>query len=421
MVNLEYIKTQSDLADQYLTYVKSYNKDTNPDIDDSVFWIFAQVYAGILSGIYQELYLYSLNIFPQTASGVFIDKHLASWGLPPRSAGIYAVGTVSIVNSTTSSVTIPAKAQLTTGDGSKIYYVDALTIISANTTGTIPIRSSIANSGYYQTSGTNLMLPTPIGDISSATVIQLTDGSSSEDDLHAAARLLNSIQTPRLGGSKTDYYNWCLTADNSVTDAYFVQSSNAISGYILSGALNMDNLLSNPLSTYTRTPNSTILNNVSNYIESQRPFTDEVTILGAATYLITEKITVNVQLVSGYQIADSSTVPPTQSTFINSIGLTVNDLICREVRRAIVSASQNPQLISGTYFITKQSIEQQLDLSLSASSIAPGIYAQIIQNKQVVLDSASNVGLVVPSPLSSGQLCYDLTPNYVDLIIGELS
>jgi hypothetical protein len=425
MVNSE-IRTQKDIASQYLALVKSLNPDTNPDLEDGVFWILAQTYGGVISGLYQALYLSNLNTFPQTASGVWIDKHLASWNLPPRSAGMYAVGICKLAANATEDVTFVVNDQLTSQDGSLTYYVDSTVTVTTGTTGFIPVRSEVADSGYQQASGAilNLMTPVPYGSttISSLVVISMTDGAPFEDDLHAAMRLLNSIQTPRLGGSKLDYYNWTLEADNSATDAYPVLVPITSGGngykihlYVLSGYLNIDVLLnSHSWVTYSRTPNSTVISNVESYVEARRPFTDQVDVLAAHTYLTssTGVIDAAVTLSAGYSL--NANIP--------YVGLTAKNLINREIRRAVINSSQNPTLIGSTYYITAKTVLQQVINSLSSSVISPGIYAQILDNISVTFAvGGSHVSLLeVPNPSAAGQVCYDVGTNYAGVNVTEV-
>ena len=154
------IPTQSEILSTYFQLLKEQNGDINPTVDPTLN-ILGNVYSGLLSGIYATIYLYGLNIFPQTASGQFLDIQLAEWGLNPRSAGTYALGNVRIPlgNTQPTATTFNVGDILTdSNNGTLQYTVMATTVVPMNTQGNIPIKSSTAASGYIQPAGELLNL-----------------------------------------------------------------------------------------------------------------------------------------------------------------------------------------------------------------------------------------------------------------------
>lgn len=414
------IPTQSEILSTYFQLLKEQNGNINPTVDPTLN-ILGNVYSGLLSGIYATIYLYGLNIFPQTASGQFLDIQLAEWGLNPRSAGTYALGTVRIPLSDIQ----PTATTFNVGDiltdsnnGTLQYTVMATTVVPMNTQGNIPIKSSTAASGYIQPAGELLNLQNINNNINALEVISLSDGSGEETDTQVQIRLLNFIQNYLLGGTASDYQNWCLQADTNVTGSTIVLTSQSnLTLFLLSGQLNINNLLSSPTSTYQRIVNTPTINNVAQYIEGKRPFTDVVTIESCSTYIISDAITINVQLAAGYNLESlitNATLPvPT---------ITVKNLIKQEFRRAILLSGQNAQYLpqESQYYITMDTLNSQLSNSLSASTLTPGIYAQILLNFEIILTDIH--GIVVPNP-STGQIIYDLlnTPNpYNNVTVGLL-
>ncbi|MCE3267801.1 MAG: hypothetical protein K0R49_53, partial [Burkholderiales bacterium] len=86
------MKTQQQYYQQYVTTVKALNPVAVPDAPATDWWIKANTIGGIASGIDQDIYTFRQDVFPQYASGNALDKFLASYNLPPRSAGIPATG-----------------------------------------------------------------------------------------------------------------------------------------------------------------------------------------------------------------------------------------------------------------------------------------------------------------------------------------
>lgn len=419
------IPSQADLLNDYFQYLKAENPDINPAIDPTLN-ILGNVYSGMFAGLYSTVYLYGLNIFPQTASGSYLDIQLAKWGLPPRSGGAYALGSVGLTVLQSNPTTIVAGSIMTDSTGTLIYKTqESITIPGGpdSLTTYVPIISENAISGYAQPIGTLLNLQTSINGISQLKVISLNDGGDPETDVQVQTRLLNSIQNYLLGGTKSDYQNWCLQASSYVTGSSVILiSTNNINIYLLGGQLNINNVLSNPLILYNRGVNSAVINIVAHYIEGKRPFTDIPTIYSCSTYTISTVINIAVQLIPGYGL----------DTLISNTNLpvspiTVKNLILQEFRRAIILSAQNAQYLvsENAWYITKETLLGQLSSSLSASSIIPGIYAQILLNTQLTIGSPTPDvhGIVVPNP-DTGQIIYDLenTPNpYNNITVSILS
>lgn len=408
------VPTQSELLSTYFGLLQSENPDINPNLDP-ILNILGNVYAGMLSGVYSTIYLYGLNIFPQTANGQFLDIQLAEYGLPPRSAGMYALGNVEIPTSQiqTSSTTFNAGAILTDPTGTLQYTIIVTTVVPASQQGIIPVQSISIGDGFAQPADDLLTLQTPVNNITSLQVIAMNDGATAETDVQIQTRLLNSIQNYLLGGTKSDYQNWCLQASTNVSSSsVFSPSQSQIVIYLLGGQLNINNILSTPNITYSRIVNNSTVTIVDNYIEGKRPYTDIVSIDSCSTYIIADAITIAVQLAAGFTLTTLVTntgIPDSITT------ITVNNFIQQEFRRAVILSGQNAQLLpNNSYYITEETLLTQLSSSLSASSISSGIYAQLILNVQLTLIDTH--GIVVPNP-NLGALIYDLSLNYSNVTV----
>lgn len=396
--------SQDQLKSQYLNLAESQNSILNVNLDP-VIQVQSNVYAGMFSGLYSNVYLYGQQIFPISTSGIYVPYHLASWAFPPLSAGAYALGTCQLTETLTGDITIPANTQLQDQFNNIYVTMNAVEILAGNL-GTISYRSQDARSGLQLSPGATLSLGTPIDGVTELEVISMNDGADAETFPNGSKRLLSSIQNPPEGGNRTDYENWALSSDSSITgvtvnnyvDTY---KNTYVNVFVLGGQLNIESLLSTPAVQYNRSVNPATIAICDNYIEARRPETDLVTVDSVTTYTISGAIGVAVKLIPGYTLTD---IDP-------GTGLTIEQLIVREVRRPIVLTSQNPTLNidDGLYYIPRETIFQSMINNLNANPLNPGQIAQIIINMTLTL--VASFGIPVPNPKTSQQIIYDLPPN----------
>lgn len=401
--------TQSDLRTEYIGLVAYQNPLINAYVDP-VIKIQSNVYSGMMSGLYANAYLYGQQIYTISTTGQFLPKQLASWNIPPISAGAYALGTCQLPAIQTSDVVIPIATQLQDSDGN-LYQTTATIEIPIGQLGVISYRSNLAASGFQLATGATLTLAAPISGISQLIVINSNGGADVETDTSAQARLLDTTQNPPQGGNKIDYQNWARESDPSITGVTVNIYKNLSTGdtevhiYLLGGQLDITALLNNPAVQYSRFVSPSVVTTCSNYIEGKRPVTDIVIEESALLYTVSVDITASVKLVAGYTLDDIE--PSTQ--------LSVRQLITRELRRPIVLTSQQPSLVGTTYYITRDSITTSIMNTLNANPLSPGTIAQLIYNIELTIPVAT--GLVVPNPNNSPQILYDLPANQTNVTI----
>lgn len=403
--------SQSTLQSQYLNLAESQNTVLNVRLDP-VINVQSAVYSGMISGIYANTYLYGQQIFPISASGVFVPYHLASWALPPLSAGAYALGTAQLTATQPADITIPAGTQLQDEFNNVYVTINAVEILSGDL-GEISYRSQEAKAGLQLNPGSILSLATPIDDVSEVEVVVMNDGAGPESVNDGSKRLLSSVQNPPLGGNRTDYEVWSLESSAAITGVTVnnytdnITKNTIVNVFLLGGSLNIDTILANPSTQYNRSVNPDTVTICDNYIEGKRPETDITNIQSVDTYTISAAITATVNLIAGYTLTD---IEP-------STGLTVEQLIIREIRRPIVLTSQNPTLNNddGLYYITRDTISQSVLNNLNANPLTPGLIAQIIVNMALTLPSS--FGLQVPNPKTSTDIIYDLPADQPNVTI----
>lgn len=411
-------RTQQELTAVYSNAALALNNAL--DVLNPGDWYFkANAIGSVGSGLSQDLYILQKQIFPQTAGGSNLDSQLAALNLAPRAGNLPAIGQVVFASAPSAgSYTIP-EGQIFTNSLTNITYSCTQTTVVTNVdyaTTPIPIACTQTGSGFVAAATTTLTVSPAIGTVSSFTVQTMTDGVNSESDGEVANRIIFAFRNPAGGGSVSDFVNWALQTSGVTLAQVFTTITNGIvviNVVIFGGSSDPSTILANYApGSYTRAIPS-LIPSVSNYIQSVRPINNTVLVTTTETYIIPLVITVTVTLINGY----------TLSTNIPSVGLTVLQLIQREVRRAIVSIPPQGININGDFQIPMSFISQTLDAGLSASAVQTGIYAAILLDRDVVYNGAFQA-IEVPSvgdnnifDPSTGyaKIIYDVQASYANV------
>lgn len=371
--------TQQEFAALYNRIYLSYNPRSQTGISNTDLFFRANTLGGMLALQSNDINNAKQNIFIKGQSGTLLDSSLAAYKLPPRSAGVYATGNVTLLAIQATDTIFEANTLLSIGN--LTYYVQETTIVIAGDLGLIPIQSSNIGSGQQLAPATQLNLVQPIGNVSKVAVVSMNDGQGQETDAQVKARLDVFTQNTPLGGTLADYAIWASRNQPAVTGVYVVYNlpgqMQIVSVFILSGTNDPDIILANPSIPYYRTStNSDISTTLSKFIEPYRPINNLVYASTTNTQLYTAPNTVEVQvaLVSNISL----------STYLDEYNMTVQQLICREVRRAFITQpffgqQESEGLLLGRYIPLNDIVN-----SLNAGLLAPnGIYAQIALNFKV--------------------------------------
>jgi uncharacterized phage protein gp47/JayE len=406
------IPSTQQLSTDYLNLVAAENPNLNPYPQGGEFYVKSFVYASLLSGVYADGYLKFLNIFPQNQAGQFVDKELASLGLPQRQPAFPASGTVQPTVAPTSAFVIKANTAIAIQNSPFSYLFTENFTIPANTTPNIPIVSQALGAGTGLAPGAVLSLVTPIAGAPTFTIQSMVDGGDVEDDAQAVTRSLNKIQLPLLGGARGDYQFWP-TKVSEVTGSFVVPNlggQNIVGVYILDGGSDYDSILESPNIPYTRTASPALITQAYNYVETQRPVTDSFTVSSVDTFTIPNGvINVGVELIPNTSL----------STILPGFTITVEQLILREIRRAVIQTPTGGNRVNGVPYLFASDIADTLGLGLSAKPGLTGLYATILLDWEVTLvGGAPNYQLPV-GILSDGNYpyIYDILYNYVSVTL----
>lgn len=244
----------------------------------SVLDVLVRVHAGALAGLYGYISSVADQIIIDTASGEYLARHAAIWGVR-RKAAVAAI--VSATATGTNGAVIPAASELTRSDGT-IYVTRAAATISAGSA-TIMVEAAEAGPNGDIGSGTPLTFSSAVSGVNSgvAVIATTTAGAAEEDDGSLKARLLERIRTPPQGGAVGDYVGWAL-AQSGVTRAW------CYPGWLGAGTVGLTFVMDgrpNPI------PLSGDVDAVQAALDILRPVTADLTVFAPATVAVPFTIT----------------------------------------------------------------------------------------------------------------------------------
>lgn len=182
----------------------------------SVLDVLVRTMAGAVAGLYGYLANVADQVIIDTASGDYLARHAAVWGVR-RKAAVAAQASATATG--TNGSAIPAGVELTRSDGAVFTTTAAATITAGSAT--IVVEAVDAGEASDLLVGTVLTFSTPVAGVNGtvSVIAATTAGAAEEDDDALRARLLARIRTPPQGGSQTDYVAWAL-AQSGVTRAW---------------------------------------------------------------------------------------------------------------------------------------------------------------------------------------------------------
>lgn len=367
-------KTPSQIADDYLVQLKALKPSVNTSQQDSDWWIRSRVVGGAVAGAYADQRAISNDAFPQSSRHDAIANHLQTY----FGAGFVqpqpSVGNVAVSGTPGSSV--PQFLQFSYAPNGNIYQAVSGVVIPAGGSVLVPIQSIGTGQIQNLLSGAPLSIASPPAGVNSNAIASgnLADGRDQETDAEAVARILTFIRSPIAGGTATDYQQWALQADPSVVAASvfrFAFGLGSLAVIITAGTTDIDGAL-NAGVPVVQIPSQSLIDTVQAYIDTKRPVTDCVQVAGPTP------VTINVTAFVKYNSGNGSTI-------LNNQTLTQDQLVQREVQRAIYKCPPGGRKIdnSGSGFLLLSEIEQVVDLGLSGEPYESGIYAPILLDREV--------------------------------------
>lgn len=384
------VKTPSQIAQDYLNVLKSLKPSVNTDQTDSDWWIRSRVVGGVVAGVHADLRLISNDAFPQKARHDALAQFLQEYFGPDPIQGNFlpatqANGLVSVTGTT--GMTVAQNLQLSYAPNGNTYTVSTATVLDLIAgTGMVPVQSVAAGQSQNLGSGAILTFPSPPAGLNPTAVVAsggLADARDPESDTEARIRILNRIRQPLSVGRVSDYEQYAQLADPSVTSASVARypfGLGTVGVYITSGTTNIDQAIDQGQSISV-IPSDALVATVQAYLNLNRPVDDCVTVLKPVA------IPVNVTVQAKYAQGTGATILSGQS-------LTQDQLVAREVTRAIYKTPVGGRQIGASGYVVLSDIEQTIDVKLSAEPVESGTIP-ILLDRTVLALSATGQNLAI--------------------------
>lgn len=266
---------------------------TDPRLRRSVLNTIAYVVAGLAHSLYGFIDFVSKQIFVDTATSTYLDRHGVIWGVE-RLQAVQAKGNVTFTG--TNGTLIPAGTELQRSDLA-LYTTDVDGTIATGTA-TVAVTAEDPGENGNTEAGSEFTFVAPITNVDSIATVAvggLEGGLDIEDDDSYLERILLKIQQPPQGGSETDYKIWALESNNAVTNVWVYPLEDG------PGTVTVRFMAYG--STETGVPDSELIDIVQEYIDTKKPVTATVNVEAPTTQTLNFTFT-SITILPGYVLAD---------------------------------------------------------------------------------------------------------------------
>ena len=227
-----------------------------------------------LDSIYKQFDTMLGIMFLEDSSGAYLEKRANEYGIY-RKNGTKTTGVVKLIG--LEGTIIPKGSLVSTGSGLMFETIEQAIIEVGTTEVFVNIIAQDIGEKYNVIENTITSIPVKINGITSVTnEIQTTGGTDKETDSELLNRTLIQIRNPATSGNAMHYKLWSLEVDG-VGDAKIFPL------WAGNGTVKVM-----PITSDKRSPNSTIIENIINNIEKNRPIGASVTVIAP------EEISINV-------------------------------------------------------------------------------------------------------------------------------
>ena len=377
------IKPPSEIAQDYLDELKLLKPGLNVDQQDSDWWIRSRVVGSVLAGVYADQRLISNDAFPQRARHDalrrFLEEYFGDQGVQGDFLpATQAQGNVAVTGDPGQVVSQGLQA-VYPPNGNTYISLSTVTLDAIAGTGVIPFKSSAAGQAQNLSDGAILNLPSPPTGLQATASVSggLSDARDPETDTEARARILIRIREPLGVGRVSDYIQYAMAADPAVVSASvarFPYGLGTVGVYITSGTTNVDAAI-DAGEAISVIPSDALVATVQAFLEINRPVTDCVTVLKPVA------VPINVTVAARYAQGSGATILSGQT-------LTQDQLVQREVHRALYKTPVGGRVMGATGFVVASDIEETIDIKLSGEPFVAGAIP-ILLDRQVYPLSAT--------------------------------
>jgi len=392
-------KKPSEVSLEYRQRLKALKPEVNVDQTDSDWYIRSLVLGGVISGVYADQSKIADDPFPQSARREAVQKHLFTYFNRDFLAPTQADGFAAVTG--TPGSTVPALTEFVYTPNGNVYQASA-PIVLVGASGLVPVTSVSSGQEQNLLSNAALTISSPPVGIQPASLSfgNIANGKNQESLEEAVQAILTRIRQPPAGGTENDYKTFTREASSSVVDINvlrYIYGLGTLGIVFTAGTTDIDAALNGGVPV-VRMPSAALINEVQAYVEAKKVLTDCVYVFGPTEAL--QNVTVRVRYSSG----DHLTIPTGQT-------LTQQQLVIREVQRAIYKTPPGGRRFGASGFLVLSEIEEVIDLGLSALPYTEGNYTQILLDRQA--DDLSATGpnrlmlsteIIVPGTITVVQL-----------------
>lgn len=378
-------KSPTTVGDEYLKHLKLLKPEVDTSRQDSDWWVRSRALGGVISGVYADQKKIADDAFPLLSREEALEKHLNTYFGSGFIQPTLSSGTVGVTGTIGSS--IPAGTDLIYSPNGNAYKTSTLLNFTSASALTVAIASVSTGQAQNLLQGANLLMPSPPPGVTASVVVvngAIGGGKDRETKEEAALRITNRLQNPPSGGTENDYKTWAKEADPSVTDVNvlrFLYGPGTVGVIVAAGTSDIDTAVDNNQAV-VRVPNSTQLAAVRDYVNAKKPLTD------CAFYLPAVEVPIDVTIRVRYTSGLGSTIQAGQT-------LTQDQLVQREIKRAIYKTPPGGRRFGGIGYILASEIEEAVDAGLSSLPYQAGNYAQILSDRQLNDLSATGVNRTI--------------------------
>lgn len=377
-------KSPNEVSSEYLTTLKTLKPEVDIARQDSDWWVRSQTWGGVISGVYGDQSKIADDAFPQSSRREATQKHLQTYFGRDFNPPQPALGTARVTGAPSSLM--PAGTEFIYSPNGNTYKSILDLDLGAATAGFVDILSDGAGQEQNLLDGAELTLSSPPAGFDSTATADgpIGGGRDEESNSEASTVVLEFIRQPPAGGTAADYKRFAQAGSASVVDANIIRFMNGLGTLgicITAGTTDIDTALNNG-QPVVREPSGALVEEVQAYVDTQKVETDCVEVFGPQ--VIPLNVEVKVRYVSG-----------NNATVISALGLTQEELVQREVKRAIYKTPPGGRQFDGNGYIVASELEQVIDLGLSGEPYETGVYAAILSDRQVQDLSASGPNLLI--------------------------
>ena len=374
------IKTPSEIRDDYLTHLESLKPgEVNVDQQDSDWYVRGSVVGGVVAGARADIRQVGKDIFPQSARRDALEQHSITWFGTGLKGETQSQGLVTVTGSIASVV--PLGTVFTHEPTGNTYTATEATVLSA-TAQDIPVISVATGQEQNLLDGAPLVISSPPAGIDADAVVSgdLADGRNEETDQQAVDRILTRIRQRLDGGREIDYKQFALDADPAVVNANVLVHSfglGTLSIVITAGTTDIDEAIDNG-DPIVISPSPALIDTVQEYVNGEKVVTDCVLVVGPA------EVPIDVSVTACFVDGDLTTIRE-----VDGQSLTQEDLVKREVRRALYKTPPGGRAKGNQGYVFKSDIEETIDFNLSADPVTLGQKIEMLTDRIVGNLSAS--------------------------------